>query len=488
MGAGTRLAKDIRPGKGSSSPNHFVCLNNVLLFAATTDNEGRELWRAAWTDLTDSTTLVVTRVADVHQGAGSSSPVYLAVLHNRVYFSADDGRVGRELWKTDGTASGTRLVADARLGSLGSSPRYLTPLDNRLFYVARTPDPADEVDRTIEAPVATRLWATDGTRANTKPVFEENNYMDLDRRSLDEGGGALASLNKALYYPARRGSTKLDGGLKGGHASRRKGRPQAFAVHGADDDILTLVLDVLPREAGGLSLDVAPPPSIEVLAGDLTMDETQTFRGTSGHLNLLLADLWFVAAPQYAGAVEIKAEVRDDPLRCVANATDGCERGENATGVATMRVFVRRQNQPPFVSLVKGPIGASADGWNRFEGFASIGDPDADDAELGVDAATGLRIEPRLVVTVTVEKGVVSLGATDARLSFIEGTGVEDRRVVVDASVEALNEALGVVTYACENCELGSDAISVEVDDGGFSGLGGALTASGTVEVSIVRR
>ena len=153
-----------------------------------------------------------------------------------------------------------------------------------------------------------------------------------------------------------------------------------------------------------------------------------------------------------------------------------------------MRVFVRRHNQAPTVSVVKGPIGASADGWNRFEGFASIGDPDADDAELGVDASTGLRIEPRLIVTVTVQKGVVSLGATDARLSFIEGTGVDDRRVVVDASVAALNDALGVVTYECAGCELGSDTISVEVDDGGFTGLGGALTAMATVEVSIVRR
>ena len=91
-------------------------------------------------------------------------------------------------------------------------------------------------------------------------------------------------------------------------------------------------------------------------------------------------------------------------------------------------------------------------------------------------------------MTVVAQRGRVSLGATDARLSFIEGTCVADRRVVVDASVAALNDALGVVTYACENCELGSDEITVEVDDGGFSGLGGAMTAAATVDVSIVRR
>ena len=142
--------------------------------------------------------------------------------------------------------------------------------------------------------------------------------------------------------------------------------------------------------------------------------------------------------------------------------------------MATVRVFVRRHNQAPTVSVIKDPVGASSRRWPPLRGLReSIGDPDADDADSGRGRRTGLRIEPRLVVTVTVEKGVVSLGATDARLSFIEGTGVADRRVVVDASVAALNDALGVVTYACENCELGSDEITVEVDDGGFGGRAG---------------
>ena len=259
-------------------------------------------------------------------------------------------------------------------------------------------------------------------------------------------------------------------------------------MHDADDDILTLVLDVVPPEAGGLSLDVATPPSVEMLHSDGTRDPTQTFRGTSAHLNLLLADLWFAAAPQYSGAVEIRATVRDDPLRCVANVTDGCERGTNATAAAVLRVFVRRHNQAPFVHVIQGPVGAASDA-NHIEGFAEVGDPDADGADLGVDASTGLPIEPRLVVTVTAQKGLVSLETRDARLSFIEGTGIEDRRVVVDASVAALNDALSVLTYACAGCALGTaDEITVEVDDGGFAGLGGALTASGKVAVTIVGR
>lgn len=488
--SGTRLAKDIRPGLQSSSPDHFVCLSGVLLFAATDNDKGRELWKASWTDLSDSTTLLVQRVSDIKLGPGSSAPEYLAVLGSRVYFSADDGRVGRELWKTDGSPSGTRLVADARLGSRGSSPMYMTRFLDKLFYVARSADPTDGARRSLEAPTATRLWVTDGSRANTQPVADETGaYMDVDRGALDQAWPrTLATLGNALYYPGRRGATQLDGGLTAGQANRRKRRPQAFAVHDADDDILTLVLDVVPPEAGGLSLDVATPPSVEMLHSDGTRDPTQTFRGTSAHLNLLLADLWFAAAPQYSGAVEIRATVRDDPLRCVANVTDGCERGTNATAAAVLRVFVRRHNQAPFVHVIQGPVGAASDA-NHIEGFAEVGDPDADGADLGVDASTGLPIEPRLVVTVTAQKGLVSLETRDARLSFIEGTGIEDRRVVVDASVAALNDALSVLTYACAGCALGTaDEITVEVDDGGFAGLGGALTASGKVAVTIVGR
>ena len=90
-------------------------------------------------------------------------------------------------------------------------------------------------------------------------------------------------------------------------------------------------------------------------------------------------------------------------------------------------------------------------------------------------------------MTVVAQKGVVSLGATDARLSFIEGTGVEDRRVVVDASVEALNEALGVDDGGlgvCGTASLGCRRRRPSsVDDGGGVVWAGPLP--GAVEVSI---
>jgi ELWxxDGT repeat protein len=51
----------------------------------------------------------------------SSDPRYLTKVGSTLYFSADDGSAGRELWKSNGTASGTKRVRNIRPGNNGSS-------------------------------------------------------------------------------------------------------------------------------------------------------------------------------------------------------------------------------------------------------------------------------------------------------------------------------------------------------------------------------
>jgi ELWxxDGT repeat protein len=43
---------------------------------------------------------------------------------------------GPELWSSDGTAAGTRLEIDLAAGATGSSPTDLTLAGDRLFFVA----------------------------------------------------------------------------------------------------------------------------------------------------------------------------------------------------------------------------------------------------------------------------------------------------------------------------------------------------------------
>ena len=51
-----------------------------------------------------------------------SNPEWLIAADQYLYFSADDGPRGVELWRSDGTASGTRIVADIGSGPIWSSP------------------------------------------------------------------------------------------------------------------------------------------------------------------------------------------------------------------------------------------------------------------------------------------------------------------------------------------------------------------------------
>src|SRR5262245_2647332 len=49
-----------------------------------------------------------------------SDPGYLTDVSGELFFAADDGIHGSELWKSDGTTAGTVLVKDIRAGGYGS--------------------------------------------------------------------------------------------------------------------------------------------------------------------------------------------------------------------------------------------------------------------------------------------------------------------------------------------------------------------------------
>ena len=91
-------------------------VNGTLFFSARSSANGRELWKS------DGTAAGTQLVKDIRTGSGSgyysnsSSPSDLTAVGSTLYFSANDGTNGRELWKSDGTASGTQLVKDIRTG------------------------------------------------------------------------------------------------------------------------------------------------------------------------------------------------------------------------------------------------------------------------------------------------------------------------------------------------------------------------------------
>merc|ERR1719454_2231665 len=132
VSGGVQLVADINPG-GSSYPKYLTVFANELYFQAINDTNGEELWKY---DGTASPSMV----ADINPG-GSSYPQHMTVFNNELYFNANDGTNGAELWKYDGTASPS-MVADINPGDRSnptggsSSPQYLTVFNNELYFQA----------------------------------------------------------------------------------------------------------------------------------------------------------------------------------------------------------------------------------------------------------------------------------------------------------------------------------------------------------------
>jgi len=57
-------------------------------------------------------------------------------LNGYLFFAADDGEHGCELWMSDGTETGTFMIQDINSGSESSYPEYLAATDNTLFFMA----------------------------------------------------------------------------------------------------------------------------------------------------------------------------------------------------------------------------------------------------------------------------------------------------------------------------------------------------------------
>lgn len=135
--AGTSLVKDIQPGDGSSNPAGLTAGSGRVFFFANDGASGNELWAS------DGSPAGTTLVKDINPGPASSVlfftpgiPAPLVTYGNLVFFPANDGTSGTELWRSDGTSGGTERRGDIAPGAANSNPARLTVANDRLFFQA----------------------------------------------------------------------------------------------------------------------------------------------------------------------------------------------------------------------------------------------------------------------------------------------------------------------------------------------------------------
>ncbi len=105
-----------------------------------------------------------TRVKDINPGIEGSGPLVGAAepVSGRMFFSADDGVFGTELWVTDGTSGGTAMVIDIwpahvsdPSGKFSSTPDRFVAAGTSMYFVANDGSHGDE------------LWVSDGSVGGT---------------------------------------------------------------------------------------------------------------------------------------------------------------------------------------------------------------------------------------------------------------------------------------------------------------------------------
>ncbi|WZO98895.1 FG-GAP-like repeat-containing protein [Isosphaeraceae bacterium EP7] len=190
--AGTVIVKDINPGQGDSLPtteNPLTAYNGSVYFAANDGTHGFELWK------TDGTGAGTVMVKDMNVGTSTdgSYPAQLTVLGGSLLFTAYEPGTGTELWKTDGTDAGTVLVKDIRTGSLGSSAGDLAAVGQFVFFTVDDGTHGNE------------LWKTDGTDTGT--VLVKDIRTGPVDSNIGDGGlsGTFASIGGTVYFSANDG-------------------------------------------------------------------------------------------------------------------------------------------------------------------------------------------------------------------------------------------------------------------------------------------
>lgn len=295
--AGTAMVKDIRPGSedGIHWFTYFTIAGDSTYFMANDGQHGYELWKS---DGTAAGTGMVKDIApgsaDAYDPASFFDGHAIDVVGETVFFAADDGSSGPELWRSDGTEGGTALVTEMLSGLSGDGPRNLTNVNGTLFFVGK------------DALHGPELWRSDGTAAGTVMV------TDIQPGWLGSWPSELTNVNGMLYFTAKDSATsngvwKSDGTAAGTVRVAGFGTHEPFGLTAVGDALYFVGFDW-----GGTSLWVCDPKGARLVAGGPSARYVQELANVNGDVFFAAHDSVHGREPRILFAS--KHEPRLDPI------------------------------------------------------------------------------------------------------------------------------------------------------------------------------
>jgi ELWxxDGT repeat protein len=164
------LVKDINTAaaaSGLTDDTQSAVMDNILFFTTNNDANDNELWKS---DGTETGTVLVKSIKAVLKGTKIES---MTVSGNTLFFVASTIDSGAELWKSDGTEEGTIIVTELGKGATGAG----------IFVPANTKDKNKRMIAyrgNVYFNTPQGVFKSDGTEIGTVPFFSSGINMQFE--------------------------------------------------------------------------------------------------------------------------------------------------------------------------------------------------------------------------------------------------------------------------------------------------------------------
>ena len=223
------MLNDILPGELSSGPYYFLSKNNNVYFTASGNDSTFSIYKTDGTkqglkkitpDYNFNYALLDFKVADngilfyvmfsyytfeyeLWRSDGTASGTYMlsSALYNNNYFNvagntaffvAGDAIYGYELWKSDGSIHGTTMVKDINHGSNSSYPGGMFVFNNEVYFGANDGSNSNGGS-------GAGFWKSDGTEAGTIKLKDIDPWWG---GTVEETALYFCAVNNTLFFSA----------------------------------------------------------------------------------------------------------------------------------------------------------------------------------------------------------------------------------------------------------------------------------------------